>query len=134
MFRPMRRSNQQLSEEEILKILKDQPRGVLAVLGDEGYPYAVPMDFVYDESDRTLNFHCAKEGHKLDAVRRDPRASFCVMDEGTPDEEGFFLYFNSVIVFGHISEVDDPEEKVRKLRLLGSKYFPTEEMVKNDDE
>ena len=66
MFRKMRRFKQQLSEEECLEILKTAKRGVLAVLGDEGYPYAVPLDFVYE--DGKIYFHCAKEGHKLDAI------------------------------------------------------------------
>lgn len=132
MFRPMRRIRQELPENEALNLLKNRPRGVLAVLGDEDYPYAVPMDFVYDPSDHSLNFHCAVEGHKLDAVRRHAKASFCVLDEGVPDETGDFYYFNSVIVFGQIREVADADEKVAKLRLLGNKYFPTTAMTEED--
>ncbi|MCR5006203.1 MAG: pyridoxamine 5'-phosphate oxidase family protein [Clostridiales bacterium] len=136
MFRPMRRFKQQLPEEDVLHLLEDRPRGVLAVLGDEDYPYTVPMDFVYDPADHTLNFHTAKEGHKLDSIRKHPKASFCVIDEGVPDETGDFFYFNSVIIFGRMSEITDPAEKVAKLRLLGNKYFPTavmteEEIAKN---
>ena len=132
MFRPMRRCKQQLPDEEALQLLKTRKRGVLAVLGDDAYPYTVPMDFVYDASDHSLNFHTAKEGHKLDAVRRHPKASFCILDDGVPDEEGYFLYFNSVIVFGQVHEVTDPEEKTAKLRLLGNKYFPNAEMTESD--
>ena len=132
MFRPMRRFKQQLPEDEVLAILKKQPRGTLAVMGDDGYPYAVPMDFVFDEESHALYFHCAVEGHKLDAVRRCPKASFCVLDEGVPDEEGLFLYFNSVIIFGQIQEVTDPSEKTERLRKLGNKYFPTIEMTESD--
>ncbi len=136
MFRSMRRFKQQLSEAECLALLKRLKRGTLAVLGDDGYPYAVPVDFVYDESDHTLNFHGAKEGHKIDAIRRCDKVSFNVYDEGTPDEEGYFLYFNSVTVFGRMREVTDPAEKTAKLRLLGNKYFPTaaftEEEIRKD--
>ena len=132
MFRSMRRFKQQLPEEEVIQLLSTCKRGVLAVLGDEDYPYTVPMDFVYDAGDHTLNFHTAKEGHKLDALRRYPKASFCILDDGILDEEGYFLYFNSVIVFGQIHEVTDPEEKTAKLRLLGNKYFPNAEMTETD--
>ena len=70
MFRPMRRIKQQIPEEECIKILKEEPRGVLSVLGDDGYPYGVPIDHYYDEKTGRIYFHCAKEGHKLDAIRR----------------------------------------------------------------
>ena len=132
MFRPMRRFKQQLSEEACLVLLKKQPRGTLAVLGDDDYPYAVPMDFVYDESDHTLNFHCALEGHKLDAIRRCDKVSFNVISEGVPDETGMFYYFDSITLFGRMREVTDPDEKLAKLRLLGNKYFPTVEMTEED--
>lgn len=68
MFREMRRFKQQISEEECIRILKEQPRGVLSMLGDDGYPYGIPLDYLYME-DGHLYFHCAKEGHKLDAIR-----------------------------------------------------------------
>ena len=82
MFRPMRRYKQQISEEECLRILKEQPRGVLSVLGDDDYPYGVPMDHWYRGENGKLYFHCAKTGHKLDAVRRHDKVSYCVHDEG----------------------------------------------------
>ncbi|MBQ9616719.1 MAG: pyridoxamine 5'-phosphate oxidase family protein, partial [Oscillibacter sp.] len=68
MFREMRRHGQQLPESECAEILRREPRGVLAVLGDDGYPYTVPLDFVYEGG--KLYFHCAGEGHKLDAIKR----------------------------------------------------------------
>ena len=80
MFREMRRIRQQATEEECLEILKSAKRGVLAVHGDDDYPYTVPMDFVYE--DGCLYFHAAKSGHKLDAVRRNDKVSFCVLSDG----------------------------------------------------
>ena len=80
MFRKMRRWKQQLTEAECAEILRREPRGVLALTGDDGYPYALPLDFVFE--DGKLYFHCAGEGHKIDAVRRCDKASFCVMDAG----------------------------------------------------
>ena len=82
MFRPMRRIKQQVSEEECIKILKEEPRGVLSVLGDDGYPYGVPIDHYYDEETGKIFFHGAKEGHKIDALRRCDKASLCVMNKG----------------------------------------------------
>ena len=86
MFRPMRRSNQQFPEKDCIEILKTEPRGILSVLGEDGYPYGIPMNHFYREADGKLYFHCAKEGHKLDAVRACDKASFCVLDKGVKSE------------------------------------------------
>ena len=86
MFREMRRKNQQLPRGECCRILEEATSGVLAVSGDDGYPYAVPLSFAY--ADGRLYFHVAKSGHKLDALRRNPKASFCIIerDEIVPAE------------------------------------------------
>lgn len=131
MFRAMRRHAQQMSEEECLTILQNEPRGVLAVLGDEDYPYTVPMDYVYE--DGILYFHCAKEGHKLDAVRRHDKVTFCVMDKGEiRDPADWALWFRSVVVFGRVREVTDREEIIRRVRTLGLKYNPSPADVEED--
>ena len=130
MFRKMRRFKQQLSDEECLEILKTAKRGVLAVLGDEGYPYTVPMDFVYE--DGKIYFHCAKEGHKLDAIRREPKCSFCVLSEGIPEPDSWWYHFSSVIAFGKIAVLDDPEAIYQQFLRLGRKYMPTEEELKRE--
>ena len=121
-FRPMRRYKQQLTEEECIEILQKTPRGVLAVLGDNGYPYTVPLNFVYD--DHRLYFHCAKEGHKLDAIRACDKVSFCVLSEGVKEPTSWWFHFKSVVCFGKVHIIDDPVTKDVKLRLLGAKYFP----------
>ena len=126
----MRRFKQQLSEEECLEILRTAKRGVLAVLGDEGYPYAVPLDIVYE--DGKIYFHCAKEGHKLDAILREPKCSFCVLSEGVPEPDSWWFHFSSVISFGKIAIMEDPEAIREKLILLGRKYMPTEEEIQTD--
>lgn len=79
MFRDMRRKRQQLSEAESIEILRKLTSGTLALLGDGGYPYAVPISYVY--ADGRLYFHSAKEGHKVDAIRGSDRASFCVIEQ-----------------------------------------------------
>ena len=121
-FRPMRRFKQQLSHDECISILQSQPRGILAVLGDGGYPYTVPLDFLY--RDGRLYFHCAKEGHKLDAIRSCDKASFCVLTDGVKEPSSWWYHFDSVICFGRVHIVDNPSQKGSLLRMLGAKYFP----------
>lgn len=128
MFREMRRYGQQLADAECEDILAKQPRGVLSLCGDGGYPYGIPMDFVYIKG--RLYFHCAKEGHKIDALERSDKVSFCVFDEGVQKED-WSLYFNSVVVFGRMSIVSD-DRKIPILRELGRKYYPDDESVENE--
>lgn len=125
MFREMRRKAQSLTTLECERILESEPRGVLALLGDEGYPYAVPLDFVY--FDRKIYFHSAVTGHKLDAIATCDKASFCVMDKGRLEEGSWWYHFNSVIAFGHIRRIEDNGVMLEALRKLGNKYFPSEE-------
>ncbi|MBQ2093839.1 MAG: pyridoxamine 5'-phosphate oxidase family protein [Ruminococcus sp.] len=108
MFRKMRRFKQQISDEKCVEILTNEPRGVLALYGENGYPYALPLDHLYD--DGKLYFHCAAEGHKIDAIKANPHASYCVMDEGFRKENEWALNINSVIVFGTIRFVTDKEQ------------------------
>ncbi len=125
MFRQMRRKKQELSKEECIKILKDEPRGVLALLGDDDYPYSLPMSHVY--VDGKIYFHGAKEGHKNDAVKKYPKVSYCVMDKGVKEKDSWWYTFKSVIVFGKIRTLTDNDEKIDRLTHLGDKFFPTHE-------
>ena len=111
MFRKMRRFKQQISEEQCIELLKEQPRGVLSMIGDNGYPYGVPMDHWYSEQDHKLYFHCAKAGHKIDAVSACDKVSYCVMDEGYRRDGEWALNINSVVVFGRIRIVQDDQKK-----------------------
>lgn len=130
MIRQMRRAKQQLSQEECEEILKSQKRGVLAVLGDDGYPYTVPLDYVYE--DGRFYFHVALEGHKLDAIRAYEKCSFCVLDDGVQNEGEWWWYFRSVICFGRAHVVEDEERKVELLWKLGKKYFPPTEDIPDE--
>ena len=125
MFRKMRRLGQELSKEECIDILTNEPRGVLALLGDDDYPYAIPMSHVY--VDGKIYFHGAKKGHKIDAVRKHSKASYCVMDKGVKAEDSWWYTFKSVIVFRKIRSLTDRDEKIDKLTHLGDKFFPTHE-------
>lgn len=130
MFREMRRFKQQLTKEECESILCEGKRGVLAVLGDGGYPYTVPLNFVYD--DGCLYYHSALQGHKLDALRAYDKASFNVLGEPQEAEDGWSYFFDSVTVFGRLREITDEAEKTDQLRKLGQKYFPTAQMTESD--
>lgn len=123
MFRKMRRLGQMLSKEECEEILTREPRGVLALLGDYDYPYALPMSHVY--VDGKIYFHGAMQGHKNDAVKKHDKVSYCVFDEGVKNDDGWSYIFRSVIVFGRIRTLTDDDEKVEKLTHLGDKFFPT---------
>lgn len=122
MFREMRRSRQQLSDAESMEILLRGTSGVLALAGDDGYPYAVPLSYVYREG--VIWFHCAVTGHKLDALRRNDKVSFCVIDRDQVIPEKLTSAYRSVIVFGRTRVVEDEGEKRRAARWLGEKYDP----------
>lgn len=122
MFRTMRRSRQALSREESIEILKSATSGVLSVSGDDGYPYGVPMSFVYDDS--KIFFHCAKDGHKLDAIKRSDKVSFCVISQDHVVPEEYTTYFRSVIVFGRARILEQEQEKREALEKLAARYSP----------
>ena len=122
MFRELRRGRQALSEAESLAILERGSHGVLAVLGDGGYPYAVPLNYVYEGG--AVYFHCARTGHKYDAVMACPRASFCVVDSSEVVPEDYSTDYRSVIVFGRVRELTESAEKRRAIELLAQKFAP----------
>ena len=109
MFRPMRRSAQALGVDACREVLSRGTSGVLALLGDGGWPYAVPMSYAFDGE--KLYFHCAREGHKLDAIRREARASFCVVDRDDVKPAEYTSYFRSVIIFGRVRVLEDKAQK-----------------------
>ena len=126
----MRRRGQQLSQEECIDILINEPRGVLAVLGDDDYPYTVPVSHVY--VDGKIYFHGSKTGHKNDAIKKHSKVSYCVIDKGVKEKDSWWYTFRSVIAFGKITTLTDSAEKIDRLTHLGNKFFPTPEDT--DDE
>lgn len=120
----MRRKKQALSNEDCAAILNRGTSGVLALAGDNGYPYAVPISYVYDEG--KIYFHCAKNGHKLDAINRKAKASFCVIDQDRIVPEEYTSYFRSVIVFGTMRILTDDSEKQNAIDKLALKYAPND--------
>lgn len=132
MFRKMLRIKQQLPEDECIDILKRELRGVLSVLGDDGYPYGMPINHYYCEEDGKLYFHGGKQGHKIDAIRRCDKASFCVYDEGWRRPDEWALNIRSVIVFGRVEIVEDPEKMAELARRLSRKFTDDEEYIRDE--
>ena len=134
MFREMRRKKQQLSDTECIELLKTQLRGVLSVLGDDDYPYGMPLNHYYCEDDGKLYFHGGKKGHKIDAMKRHDKASFCVYDEGRRKDGQWALNIRSVVVFGRIEFLEDRETVVRISEALSRKFTGDEEYIRNEIE
>ena len=132
MFRGMRRFKQQVSDEECIRILKEQPRGVLSLIGDNGYPYGIPLDHWYCEDDGRLYFHGAKEGHKIDSVKACDKASYCVMDQGFRKDGEWALNISSVIVFGRIKLVEDSEKAKMICTEICRKFTDDEEYLAHE--
>jgi nitroimidazol reductase NimA-like FMN-containing flavoprotein (pyridoxamine 5'-phosphate oxidase superfamily) len=127
----MRRKKQILSTVETEEILRNATSGVLAVSGDDGYPYAVPLSYAFE--DGKIYFHCAKEGHKIDGIRRNEKVSFCVVDKDQVVPEKFTTYFRSVIAFGKARIVSENAVKQHVLELLVNKYSPGFEVAGTEE-
>ncbi len=122
MFREMMRKKQQLPHDECISLLVEEPRGVLSVIGDEGYPYGMPMNHWYCPEDGRLYFHSAVKGHKVDAIKACDKASYCVYDKGFRREGEWALNIRSVIVFGRTEIVEDVKKAEDIVRRLSLKY------------
>ncbi len=129
MFRKMVRFKQQLPEDECIDILKTQLRGVLSVIGGEGYPYGLPINHYYCPEDGKLYFHSGKTGHKIDAIKYCDKASFCVYDEGYRKAGDWALNIRSVIVFGRIETVEDQAKAMEMARRLSHKFTDDEAYI-----
>ncbi len=128
MFRKMRRFKQAVSEDECKNILKAEKRGVLSLVGDDGYPYGVPINFYYDQDENKLYFHSSKEGHKIDAIKNCGKACFTVWNTGFKKDGDWAWNVTSVIAFGR-AELESGAAVMDKLRKLALKYYPTAEEV-----
>ena len=132
MFREMIRKKQQLTQDECVAILKSELRGVLSVLGDDNYPYGMPINHYYCEEDGKLYFHGGGKGHKIDAMKRHDKASFCEYDEGFRKEGDWALNIKSVIVFGHIEFIDDVETIYGISAELSRKFTKDEDYISRE--
>lgn len=132
MFREMRRKNQQVSTDDCKKILATEKRGAFSVIGENGYPYTVPIDFYYDESDNKIYFHSAKEGHKVDAIEKCDKVCFTTWNQGFKKEGCWEWNATSVVAFGKAEKITDENVIDDRLRKLAAKYYPTVKEI--DDE
>ncbi|MBQ9014964.1 MAG: pyridoxamine 5'-phosphate oxidase family protein [Firmicutes bacterium] len=124
--------NKEVPKEDCVRILKEQPRGVLAVLGDDEYPYCLPIDYWYSEEENRIYFHGAKGGHKVDAMRKHDKGCFCVCDEGYREEGDWALNISSVISFGRLKELDDYEKGMEVCRQLSYKFTDSTEYIESE--
>ena len=124
MFREVRRKKQALPMEKIIEILDTEKRGVLSVLGDDGYPYGMPMNYWYNKENGYLYFHSGKKGHKVDALAANNKVSFCVYDSGYKNEGEWALNISSVIVFGRVHVVENHEDAMKICKEMSLKYTP----------
>ncbi len=131
-YQEMRRKRQQLSEEEAIALLQQSTSGVLSLVDEEGYPYGVPLSYVYH--DNKLYFHSALSGHKINAIRHSDKASFCIITQDEVHPETFTTHYRSVICFGSVRIIDDERQKLETLHLLGKRYNPDEQAVEDEIE
>ena len=121
MFREMRlKEENQLPQKDALELLKQAPYGVMALEGDDQYPYTVPVNFAF--ADNKIYLHGATEGHKVDAAKRNDKVSFCVVTKADIIPDAFNCLYLSTVAFGRIRIVEDTAEKQKGLELLLDKY------------
>lgn len=130
MFRSLRRKARAISDEAAKELLAHERRGVLAVNGDDGYPFAIPVNYLYDEEAGKIYIHGAKAGHKVDALKKCDKVCFTVYgnEHAAPGEE-WAPYVQSAVVFGRCALIDDYEQAAEKIGRMAAKYYPSAEMV-----
>lgn len=132
MFRPIRRKKREISIDSARELLLCARRGVLAVNGDDGYPYAVPINYIFDSSVDKIYFHGARAGHKYDSIKRDDRICFTVTGKEIIKEEAWAPYLQSVVVFGRCRMIEDQDEAMNLVRKLASKYYPNNDLIEEE--
>jgi nitroimidazol reductase NimA-like FMN-containing flavoprotein (pyridoxamine 5'-phosphate oxidase superfamily) len=134
MFRELVRIKQQMPMEDCIELLKNETRGVLSVLGDDDYPYGAPINHYYDEETNKLYFHGADFGHRVDAIKRDPKVSYCVYGQDYQKEGDWAKYVKSVIIFGKAELIEDLDEVIKWSVKLCHKFPCTEEYIRTEVE
>ena len=131
-FRKMRRFKQEITKDECIKVLREAPRGVLALHGENGYPYAIPLNQFYNDEDGRLYFHGALQGLKLDLLAKDKKVCFTTIDEGFKKEGEWPWHFRSVVCLGRMEIVEDREKVHSICRKLAERFYPTEESIEEE--
>lgn len=132
MFRKVRKIKNELDEKTTKEVLEKAPRGVLALNGDDGYPYGLPLNFYYDEDNNALYFHGTKTGYKIDCIEKSPKASFtAILEEGVSDD-GWSKNVSSVVAYGLLEEIEDSDFARDALEKLAQKYYPSEDLIEKN--
>ena len=130
MFRSMRRKAKEISTEAAKRLLCNERRGVFAVNGDDGYPYAIPVNFYYDETNNKIYVHGAAAGNKVDALQVDDKVCFTVYgNETIKEEEPWAPYLQSTVVFGRCKILEDQDMTLELVRKVAEKYYPNETLI-----
>lgn len=129
MFRPLRRKKNEISAEDAKELLRTARRGILAMNGDDEYPYAIPINYIYDDTDGKIYFHGSRCGHKVDALKRCDRICFTVVGDEKVKDEAWAPYVKSAVAFGRCRLIENEEETIKTLKQLAMKYYPDEHMV-----
>lgn len=129
MFRAIRKKRNEIDIDAAKALLHSSRRGVLAVNGDEGYPYAIPVNYFYDSNAQKIYFHGARAGHKVDALRACDKVCFTVYGNETIREESWAPFMQSVVVFGRCYLVEAGPKATALLKQFAMKYYPNEKMV-----
>lgn len=129
MFRPIRKKKNEISSEAAVELLRSARRGVLAVNGDNGYPYAIPVNYFYDSDRHKIIFHGSRVGHKVDAIKNCDKVCFTVFGNETIKEEMWAPFVQSVVIFGRCRLIEDRDAAMAMVRRFAMKYYPNEELV-----
>ncbi len=129
MFRPIRKKKNDIGIEAAEQLLLHTRRGVLAMYGMEAYPYAVPINYVYDKEAQKIYFHGAKAGHKIEALRACDRVCFTVYGNETAKEEAWAPFMQSAVVFGRCRLMENGPEAMARLKQFAMKYYPDEQLA-----
>lgn len=132
MFRKVRKIKNELDEKTTKEVLKKAPRGVLALNGDDGYPYGLPLNYVYDEDNNVLYFHGTKTGYKIDCIEKSPKASFTALLEEGVSDDGWSKNVSSVVAYGLLEEIEDSDFARDALVKLAQKYYPSEDLIEEN--
>lgn len=132
MFRPIRRKKNEISIDAAKELLRRSRRGVLAVNGEDGYPYAIPINYLYDDNTQTIIFHGAKAGYKVDCLRICDKVCFTVYGNESIRSEAWAPYLQSAVVFGRCRIVENQDEIIRLVKKLATKYYPDEKLVESE--
>ena len=130
MFKPIRKKINEIDHSAAETLLQSNRRGILAMNGDNGYPYAIPINYFYDSLAQKIYFHGAKAGHKVESLKVSDKVCFTVYGNERIDEaESWAPYVQSVVVFGRCRLLEAGSESIEQLKEFAMKYYPDEALA-----